>query len=101
MDDGRTTVCMSFHRAGEAADFAAFADRVGAHAAEDPGFFGWQRSVLSSPLLDWAIAVRFHEESSAHDWLDRSRELLAGSGYQRASIEFIIDGAPRTPGSWW
>ncbi|BAK33427.1 putative oxidoreductase [Microlunatus phosphovorus NM-1] len=98
MGDGRTTVVMSFHRVGEEADFAAFAERVAADAAEDAGFFGWQASVLASPLLDWAIAVRFREESSVHDWLDRARDLITGSGYQRASIEFIIDGAPRTPG---
>ena len=98
MGDGRTTVVMSFHRVGEEADFAAFAERVAADAAEDAGFFGLQASVLASPLLDWAIAVRFREESSVHDWLDRARDLITGSGYQRASIEFIIDGAPRTPG---
>ena len=98
MDDGRTTVVMSFHRTGEEADFAAFADRVGADAAHDAGFFGWQRSVLSSPLLDWAIAVRFHDESAVHNWLDRVRDLVTDSGYQRTSIEFIVDGVPRTPG---
>ena len=98
MDDGRTTVIMTFHRTGSEADFAAFADRVGADAAQDAGFFGWQRSVLSSPLLDWAIAVRFHDEDAAHQWLDRARDLVTGSGYRRAGIEFVIDGAPRTPG---
>lgn len=54
--------------------------------------------MLSSPLLDWVIAVRFREEAAVHDWLDRARDLITGSGYQRASLEFIIDGAPRTPG---
>lgn len=98
MGDGRTTVVMTFHRAGNETDFAAFADRIGADAAEDAGFFGWQRSVLNSPLLDWAIAVRFREESAVHGWLDRARDLVTDSGYQRTSIEFIVDGVPRTPG---
>ena len=98
MGDGRTTVVMSFHRAGEEADFAAFAGRIAADAAQDAGFFGWQQSILYSPSLDWAVAVRFREESSVHAWLDRARDLITGSGYQRASIEFIVDGAPRTPG---
>lgn len=94
----RTTVFLSFHRAGEASDFAAFAERVGADAAQVPGFLGWQLSVLDSPLLEWAIAVTFREEASVHDWLDRARALLTGDGYLRSGIELIIDGSPRTPG---
>lgn len=94
----RTTVFLSFHRTGEASDFAAFADRVGADAAAVPGFLGWQLSVLTSPLLDWAIAVTFREESSVHDWLDGASGLLTGAGYLRSSIELIVDGSPRTPG---
>ncbi|MFT4164676.1 MAG: hypothetical protein QM650_05495 [Microlunatus sp.] len=89
---------MTFHRTGSEADFAAYADRVGADAAHEAGFAGWQRSVLSSPSLDWAIAVRFHDESALHDWLDRARDLVTDSGYQRTNIEFIVDGVPRTPG---
>lgn len=53
MSDRRTTVFLSFHRTGEASDFAAFVDRVGADAAATPGFLGWQSSVLTSPLLEW------------------------------------------------
>lgn len=98
MSDRRTTVFLSFHRIGETSGFAAFADRVGADAAAAPGFLGWQLSVLTSPLLEWAIAVTFRDEPHVHDWLDGARDLLTGSGYLRAGIEFIVDGSPRTPG---
>ena len=68
MGDGRATVFVSFHRTGEAPAFAAFADRVGADAAAAAGFVGWQLSVLTSPLLEWAIAVTFRDEQTLHDY---------------------------------
>lgn len=98
MDGRRATVFLSFHRAGEVPAFAAFAERVAADAEAAPGFLGWQHSTLTSPLLEWAIAVTFQDESRAHHWLDRARDVLTGHGYQRASLELFVDGAPRTPG---
>ncbi len=98
MGDGHATAVLTVHRAGTAEEFAAFADLVGADAAAAPGFVGWARSVLTSELLEWAIAVSFADERRAHDWLDRSPALFAGNGYLRAGLELFVDGAPRTPG---
>ncbi len=98
MGDGRATVFLNFHRTRDAPAFAAFADLVGAHAATAPGFVGWQLSVLTSPLLEWAIAVTFHDEPSLHDWLDGANELLSGRGHLRAGMELFVSGVPRTPG---
>lgn len=96
MGDGRATVFMSFHRSGEPSAFAAFARQVGADAASAPGFVGWQMSVLTSPLLEWAIAVTFRDEPTLHEWLDGARGLLAE--LPRASMELFVSGVPFTPG---
>lgn len=98
MGDGRATVFVSFHRTGEAPAFAAFADRVGADAAAAAGFVGWQLSVLTSPLLEWAIAVTFRDEQTLHDWLDGTAEFFADSGHLRASRELFVSGVPMTSG---
>lgn len=96
--DGQATVFLSFHRAGEASGFTAFAEAVAADAAVAAGFSGWRLSVLTSPLLDWAIAVVFDDEGHLHDWMDRARDLLVGAPYLRLGMELFVDGVPRTPG---
>ncbi|MFT4134968.1 antibiotic biosynthesis monooxygenase [Microbacterium sp.] len=98
MVDGQATVFLSFHRTGEAEDFAAFAEEVGADAAAAPGFSGWRLSVLASPLLDWAIAVAFDDEGRLHQWLDRARGRLVGTRFPRLGMELFVDGVPHTPG---
>ena len=96
--DGQATVFLSFHRAGEASGFTAFAEAVAADAAVAAGFCGWRLSVLTSPLLDWAIAVAFDDQGHLHDWMDRARDLLVGAPYLRLGMELFVDGVPRTPG---
>jgi antibiotic biosynthesis monooxygenase (ABM) superfamily enzyme len=96
--DGRTTVFLSFHRTAEAPAFAAFADLVGAQAASAPGFVRWSRSVLTSPVLEWALAVTFRDESSAQEWLDHAGDLLTGHEFLRADMELFVEGSPPTPG---
>lgn len=96
MGDGRATVFMSFHRSGEPSAFTAFARQVGADAASAPGFVGWQLSVLTSPLLEWAIAVTFRDEPTLQEWLDGAAAVIAQ--HPRASVELFVSGIPFTPG---
>lgn len=99
MGDGRATVFLSFHRVEpDATAFAAFADLVGADAAAAPGFAGWQVSILTSSLLERAIAVHFRDERSLHAWLDSAQGRLSCHGQLRSGVELFVEDLPRTPG---
>lgn len=98
MVDSPASIFISFHRTEDIDAFTAFAARVRAHAEAAPGFRAFRLSVLTSPLLEQALAVSFDHEANAHDWLDQADALLARQGYLRAGLELFVDDTPRSPG---
>lgn len=98
MSADQATAVVTYHRTQDAHAFQTFAERVGAMAQAALGFKVWQHSILTSPTLDWAIAVTFHDEPSLHAWLDQAGEGLDDTRHRHSRIDLITGGSPRTEG---
>ena len=100
--DGRATAVSLFHRTGDPAGFAAWAQDVAAAAASLPGHLRNSVGAPSSPEFDWAISSTFDSAEDLHRWLDsaaRSTALIdgAGRGFQRKCADLILPGAAALP----
>ncbi len=100
--DGRATAVSLFHRTGDSAGFAAWAQDVAVAAASLPGHLRNSVSAPSSPEFDWAISSTFDSTEDLHRWLDsaaRSTTLIdgAGRGFQRKCADLILPGAAALP----
>ncbi|WP_070100482.1 antibiotic biosynthesis monooxygenase [Microlunatus phosphovorus] len=98
------TAILRFHRTVPLEVFESFAATVAGSAETQPGYLGWQVSVLTSDRLDWAIAVTFRDEAALDQWLDTippSGPALPDPAPPTplpAGLEIVVDGSPRTPG---
>lgn len=97
MSDQATAV-VTYHRTDDVEQFEEFAARLGATAESRPRFKVWQHSILSSPWLDWSIAVTFHDQDALHEWLDETAGRLSDDVHRHSRVGLITAGSPRTEG---
>jgi hypothetical protein len=100
--DGRATAVSLFHRVGDPAGLAAWAQGVAAAAESLPGHVRGSVSVPASGEFDGAVSSTFDSEADLHRWLDsaaRATALVdgAGRGFHRKCADLILVGAAAPP----
>ena len=100
--DSRATALSIFHRTGDPAGFANWAQAATAAANALPGHVESRVSVLAAPEFDWAISTTFDTEQNLHGWLDsepRATALADGAnrGFQRKCADLILHEAAAPP----
>ncbi|GAT74592.1 putative oxidoreductase [Microbacterium sp. HM58-2] len=97
MIDDRATVLLRFSRTVPAlTDLEKLAEAIERDAATAMGFAGMQVSLLTSEVLERAIAVHFRSEQDLHAWLDRAGGLRESGPV--AGMELFVADHPLSPG---